>query len=77
MEEADASFRLAITEMSGLEASARYVEFLVAVGRRDDAQRLHQDIERNYAEIPQALRGENYRWRELAAHVITSNGARH
>ncbi len=75
-DDADASFRLATSQMSGLEAGARYVEYLVTVGRRDGAQRIQQDIERRYAEIPQPLRGDAYRWRELEAHVMSSNGHR-
>lgn len=70
-DEADTAYEWASDRFPGLEASARYAAFLVAVGRRADAEALMTDIDKRVAKAPPHFRKEARQWRDFAAAAMT------
>ncbi|MEO6340762.1 MAG: hypothetical protein ABIO39_12025 [Caulobacteraceae bacterium] len=69
-DEADTAYEWASARFPGLEASARYVAFLVLAGRRAEAETLMAEIEKRAARAQEHFRKEARHWRDFAAGAL-------
>lgn len=69
-EEAERAYLQVIQGPRAFEAKSRYVAFLAATGRRDEAQRLYEDLHNALMEAPPAMRDRISGWVNLAERAV-------
>jgi len=68
--EAEKAYQAAVERLPGLEAMARQAAFLAESGRKDEAKRIVEELDRRTAKTRAHFRVEAKRWRDFAAAKV-------